>query len=207
MQSGLHVRRIRWFLDSPQCMAQSLITLERFRCRKTRKGGNLYLCKSHVLSHRIGRLAVLWIVLLIATRKHPWSLSLERTGGQAPASSRCWFGRRGSVCVSGNLSGSLQQRLPRRTSGVPTNLLIAMGISVATAVSAKSIAVKSAAAIAAAPAPLVAPPPSKSGIFSDDFGLPDLGKVQVVLWTAIAVGVFLAEVFAVISCPSCRRIL
>jgi hypothetical protein len=149
-------------------------------------------------------LAVLWIVLLIATRKHPWSLVIGEDG--RPSTSKFQMLVWTAAVVFAFLaiyqvrfSSGYRDELP----GVPTNLLIAMGISVATAVSAKSIAVKSAAAIAAAPAPLVAPPRSKSGIFSDDFGLPDLGKVQVVLWTAIAVGVFLAEVFAVISCPSC----
>jgi hypothetical protein len=93
--------------------------------------------------------------------------------------------------------------------GLPNNLLIAMGISVVTAVSAKSIAIssqaKSTATIAAAAAAgLPAAPaslPSQSGLFADDTGAPDLGKVQVILWTVIAVGVFLAEVFAIIHWP------
>jgi hypothetical protein len=85
-------------------------------------------------------------------------------------------------------------------------LLIAMGISVATTVSAKSIAVNSqaksdvaATAAASAGTPVPISPASQSGIFAGDSGTPDLGKVQVVLWTLITVGVFLSLVFATIN--------
>jgi len=157
-------------------------------------------------------LAALWLILLIATKKHPWALVIGEDG--RPSTSKFQMLVWTAAVVFAFLaiyqirfSSGYRQELP----GVPTNLLIAMGISVVTAISAKSIAVSSqakrdAAAAAAAAAGLPAapaPPPSQSGIFADDSGTPDLGKVQVVFWTVIAVGIFLAEVFAIIQCPNC----
>lgn len=151
----------------------------------------------------LGGLALMWVILRIATKKHPWALVIGEDG--RPSTSKFQMLVWTAAMVFAFLAiyqirFSCGQRdvLPN----VPQNVLIAMGISVATAVSAKSIAVKSAASVAAAPPPVVPEPASKSGIFSDDTGLPDLGKVQVVLWTFIAVGVFLAQVFAAIQNPN-----
>jgi len=176
-------------------------------------------------------LGVLWIVLWIATRRHPWALVIG-TDGQ-PSTSKFQM----LVWTAAVVFGYLAIYQIRFSSGyledlpdIPSNLLIAMGISVVTAVGAKSIAVSSqaksdatanaataTAATAAAtaantvaagltpiappPPPPPPPPPSQSGIFADDTGTPDIGKVQVVLWTAIAVGVFLSKVYAVIHNP------
>lgn len=146
-------------------------------------------------------LGALWLILLIATKKHPWALVIGEDG--RPSTSKFQMVLWTAAIVFAFLaiyeirfSNGYFQELP----GVPSNLLIAMGISVATSVSAKSIAVKAAAAssLSAVSTPT---PPGKSGIFCDDSGIPDLGKVQVVLWTLIAVGVFLAEVFALIQHP------
>ena len=156
----------------------------------------------------LGGLAVLWIIVLIATGKHPWALVIGKD--ERPSTSKfqmmVWTAASVFAFLAIYLirfSSGYRQDLP----GVPTYLLIAMGISVATTVSAKSIAVKSqdkkdADAYAAhLAAPPIKNPNGKSGIFSDDEGLPDIGKVQVVLWTLIAAGVFLAEVFALIQNP------
>jgi hypothetical protein len=155
-------------------------------------------------------LGAFWIILLIATRKHPWALVIGEDG--RPSTSKFQMLVWTAAVVFAFLaiyqirfSAGYSQEVP----GLPDNLLIAMGISVATAVSAKSIAVSSqakstatAAAAAAAGLPAApAKPPSKSGIFADDSGAPDLGKVQVVLWTVIAVAVFLTKVFSVIHSP------
>lgn len=156
-------------------------------------------------------LAAFWLILLIATRKHPWALVIGEDG--RPSTSKFQMLVWTAAVVFAFLaifqirfSSGYHDGLP----GIPTNLLIAMGMSVVTAVSAKSIAVGSqtnddaaAAGAAAAGVPVAAPPPSQSGIFSDDNGTPDLGKVQLVLWTVIAIGVFLSEVFATIHCPNC----
>jgi hypothetical protein len=156
-------------------------------------------------------LAAFWLILLIATRKHPWALVIGEDG--RPSTSKFQMLAWTAAVVFAFLaifqirfSSGYHDGLP----GIPANLLIAMGMSVVTAVSAKSIAVGSqadddaaAAGAAAAGAPVAPPTPSKSGIFSDDTGTPDLGKVQLVLWTVIAIGVFLSQVFATIHCPHC----
>lgn len=111
---------------------------------------------------------------------------------------------------------------------IPTNLLISMGISGASAVSAKAIATNApgaAARVAAARAAEVANPAeiaaakelaistevpllpgaqvsgllqqfllNQSGMLSDSSGKPDLGKVQILVWTLIALGIFLTSV-------------
>jgi hypothetical protein len=182
-------------------------------------------------------LGVFWLIQLIATGHHPWALVIGADGQPSTSKFQLLVWTAAVVfaflaiyevrCSKGDFTA-----LP----GLPQNLLIAMGISVVTAVSAKSIAVKAQAksdaqaktdaAAAAAAAPVVAavvangegeaaavvaavpvaavpavPDVSKSGIFTGDDGMPDLGKVQVVLWTFIAVGVFLSHVFALIQSP------
>jgi len=51
-------------------------------------------------------------------------------------------------------------------------------------------------------APQPCPPVDQSGIFADANGAPDLGKVQVVLWTTVAVGIFLNGIIAAINNPA-----
>jgi len=147
-------------------------------------------------------LGVLWVILLIATKKHPWALVLGEDN--EPSTSKFQM----LVWTAAVVFAFLAIYQIRFSSGnwselpaVPTNLLIAMGISVVTTISAKSIAVNEQARSVAAGRPLV--PTGKSGIFVDDAGKPDLGKVQVVLWTVIAVGVFLFKVGALINHPNC----
>jgi hypothetical protein len=164
-------------------------------------------------------LAALWLIVLVATNKHPWDLVIGEDG--RPSTSKFQMMVWTAAAVFSYLaiyqirfSSGFGQDLPV----TPTNLLIAMGISVVTAVSAKSIAVSSQAKSDAAAKTAVAdaakaglpppptPPRSLSGIFADDSGKPDLGKVQVVLWTVIAVGVFLSNVFVLIHSPGCPHI-
>ena len=176
----------------------------------------------------LGGLAAFWIILLIATKKHPWALVIGEDGQPSTSKFQMFIWTAAVVFAflaiyQVRFGAGFRDDLP----GIPDNLLIAMGISVVTAVSAKAIAMNSAsngASAAAAPAPpapapaapapdpalpAIGPPApapsasSKSGIFCDDEGRPDFGKVQLVLWTLIAVGVFLAEVFAKIHDPEC----
>jgi hypothetical protein len=156
-------------------------------------------------------LAVLWLIVRIAAGKHPWALVIGEDG--RPSTSKFQMIVWTAAVVFAFLaifqirfSSGYRQVLP----DVPTNLLIAMGISVATAVSAKSIAASyqaksdaAAAAAVAAGTPVADPMPSLSGILAGDTGTPDFGKVQLVLWTLIAVGVFLSEVFALINYHTC----
>ncbi len=100
---------------------------------------------------------------------------------------------------------------------VPSSLLIAMGISGATAVAAKAVTTTNlakgkvklafnAAAAAALPAGAArTPATTQGGVFQADDGSPDLGKIQMIVWTLIAIGVFLAQVFSKISAPSATK--
>jgi hypothetical protein len=164
-------------------------------------------------------LGAFWIILLIATRKHPWVLAIGEDG--RPSTSKLQMLIWTAAVIFAFLavfqirfSAGFTDRLP----DVPANLLIAMGISFTTAIAAKSIAVNSAnngdgsdsgsnsssaSAPPAAGVPTSGAAQNKSGIFCGDDGSPDLGKVQLMLWTIIAVGVFLSEVFALISHPTC----
>lgn len=146
-------------------------------------------------------LAVMWAILLIATKKHPWALVIGEDG--RPSTSKLQMLVWTAAVIFAFLAiYQVRFALGYRGDlpGVPTNLLLAMGISVVTAVSAKSIAVKAAAV---ASTPTTPASSGKSGIFCDDSGMPDMGKVQVMLWTLIAVGIFLAEVFAILQSPNC----
>jgi hypothetical protein len=162
-------------------------------------------------------LAVSWLVVLVATRKHPWALVIGEDG--RPSTSKFQMLVWTAAVVFAFLaiyeirfSSGFGEDLP----ATPTNLLIAMGISVVTTVSAKAIAVNSqsdaAAAVAVVPTAVAAAPPAapilpnQGGIFTDDAGRPDIGKVQVVLWTVIAVGVFLSNVFVLIHSPGSPHI-
>jgi hypothetical protein len=152
-------------------------------------------------------LFVFWLIIGVASRFKPSILFLGADG--RPSTSKLQM----VVWTAAVVFSYLAVSWARYRLGVhgpmvalPDNLLIAMGVSGATAVSAQAIAISSAAKAAALPAaaPVVTPlgkvypaPPaatSQSGIVADDSGNPDLGKIQVVIWTMIAVGVFLFKV-------------
>jgi len=88
--------------------------------------------------------------------------------------------------------------------GLPDNVLIVMGISATTAVVAKGIAVSNAAAAAKAAGIAVAPGSgtvlvsraagAAAGLFQGDDGMPDLGKVQLMIWTLIGICIYLTKV-------------
>ena len=158
----------------------------------------------------LGGLCLFWIILYRATQKHPWSLTMGEDN--RPSTSKFQMLVWTSAVVFAYLAIYQIRFSQHHTEGlpaIPQNLLIAMGISAATTVSAKAIAVSSdkaakskAAAALLAGLPLPARKASLSGIFQDDDGSPDLGKVQVVLWTLIAVGVFLSGVFVEMYSPN-----
>jgi hypothetical protein len=190
-------------------------------------------------------LGAFWLILLIATGQHPWSLTIGEDG--RPSTSKfqmlVWLG----TVVFAYLAiyeVRFSHGHPEGLPEIPQNLLIAMGISVATTIAAKAIAVNSsnkaaastgagagttpalvaagtsvvaavagpgevaAVVVTPAAAPPVAPVVAAAGsvdqsdIFRDFTGSADLGKVQVVLWTFIAVGIFLCGVVTAINHPA-----
>jgi hypothetical protein len=95
---------------------------------------------------------------------------------------------------------------------ITPNLVIAMGISIITRVSAKAITVNQLSNNAIVKIPLADVAGNEAGskgwvlhwdtlrfLFVDDAGRPELGKIQVMAWTFIAVRVYLAEWYAQIN--------
>jgi hypothetical protein len=90
---------------------------------------------------------------------------------------------------------------------LPVNVLIAMGFSATTAVAAKGITVSyigngqvakaSAGTTLANNLKAVATGPG--AIFQDDDGIPDLSKIQMMLWTVVAIGIYIMRVVAAIN--------
>jgi hypothetical protein len=84
-------------------------------------------------------------------------------------------------------------------TNMPANLLTVLGFSTGTAAAAKGITagyVQSGR--------LVQPPPgsAKSGLVTDDSGAPDLSKLQIVAFTLIAIGIFVATlIHQIVSNP------
>jgi hypothetical protein len=88
--------------------------------------------------------------------------------------------------------------------GLPDNVLIVMGISATTAIAAKGIAVSNASAAAKAVGTPIVPGAgtvvvssaagSAAGLFQGDDGMPDLGKVQLMIWTLIGICIYLTKV-------------
>lgn len=75
--------------------------------------------------------------------------------------------------------------------GWSPNVLLSMGISAATVVAAKAIVSNNVANGSL----VKLDPNGKGGIFEDDDGSPDLAKVQLMIWTIIAIGVYLVSVY------------
>jgi hypothetical protein len=137
-------------------------------------------------------LAVLWVVIGIATSFNILKLFEGQDG--RPSTSKFQFFLWTAAVVFSYLAifatPSKGQFVFTPLDGPCDNLLIAMGISGATAVTAKAIAANNAAKGLHPKPPL----DGNGGIFEGDDGNPDLGKIQMVVWTLIAVGVFLAGV-------------
>ena len=73
---------------------------------------------------------------------------------------------------------------------VPTNVLTVLGFSSVTMATAKGIKVSYLSAQKVTPAP----PGSTGGLVKDDNGVPELAKLQIVGFTLVALGIFLATV-------------
>lgn len=156
-------------------------------------------------------LAVFWFAVAVATHFHPLRIVVGEDG--IPSTSKFQFFMWTAVVVFSYIalfclrpqSGGYIPLEP-----VPANLLIAMGISAATAVGAKAIAAQGAPPPAAPPAVVVAAGTTAEGnqavvvtaqaqtlggLLLEDDGSPDLAKIQLVIWTFIALAIYLFFVF------------
>ncbi len=157
-------------------------------------------------------LVVFWVVIgLFSGSWNP--LKLFEGTDKRPSTSKFQFCLWTAAVVFGYLAIFAANGWKPLTNGVPQNLLIAMGISAATAVSAKAVtttnlakgktkpAYDAAAARAAAPGAPRTAATTPGGVFQSDDGTPDLGKIQMVIWTLIAIGVFLSQVSVHVKAP------
>jgi hypothetical protein len=82
-------------------------------------------------------------------------------------------------------------------SDIPVNLLTVLGFSTGTAAAAKGITAGyvQTGKVAKTGAPANPTPATTGGIFQDDSGGPELAKIQMIAFTIIAIGIFLATVF------------
>jgi hypothetical protein len=158
--------------------------------------------KWHAVFIALGVILLLWIFASVSTGSwNPWKL-VEGADGSPSTSKLQWL-----VWIVAIVFAYVVLWVARAEGGnyaalsnVPTNLLAVLGFSTGTAVAAKGItsgqvnskkvAKPTAAAATAGTGGGAAP----GGIFMDDSGAPELAKIQIVGFTTIAVGIFLATV-------------
>ena len=82
---------------------------------------------------------------------------------------------------------------------LPSNVLIAMGLSSFTAIAAKQITTANVANGQAVKPPKIDQPPNPGELLSDDSGYPELSKMQLLAWTLLAIGIYLGQVVTNVS--------
>lgn len=144
-------------------------------------------------------IAILWIFVRASTGSwNPWRL-VEGADGAPSTSKLQWFVWLLVIIYSYALLWTVRAFGGDYSalSHVPTNLLAVLGFSGGTMVAAKGITSSQVSSKQVAKRSkstavgAVAPP---GGILADDSGEPELAKVQIVGFTIIAVGIFLATV-------------
>jgi hypothetical protein len=158
----------------------------------------------------LGVLVLLYLFTIVSSRSwNPWKL-VEGADGSASTSKLQWFVWLTVIIFAYAVLWVLRAKQGNYSaiSDVPVNLLTVLGFSTGTAAAAKGItsgyvqtgrvakttAKQNAAAQAAAGKQGAAAAASKGGILTDDNGTPELAKIQMMGFTLIAVGVFLATV-------------
>jgi hypothetical protein len=139
--------------------------------------------------------AIVYVGLCLAfARQHPLRL-IEGFDGRLSTSKAQWF-----LWTAAVVFGYVAVYTARAVNGdhnalsnVPHNVLIALGFSTTTAVAAKGITAgyKGAGNVVKLPATSS----SAADLVSDDSGTPDLSKTQLLIFTLIAVGIFIVNVF------------
>jgi hypothetical protein len=81
-------------------------------------------------------------------------------------------------------------------SDIPSNLLLAMGLSVGTTLAAKFV---TGTQVRSGKVNKQIMDNPKGGIFLNDDGEPDLSKIQMIAWTFVAVGIYLISVYEIIN--------
>lgn len=155
-------------------------------------------------------LAVFWFAVALATHFHALRIVVGEDG--IPSTSKFQFFMWTAVIVFSYIAlFCLRPKMGGYVplEPIPTNLLIAMGISAATAVGAKAIAVQggppapaTTTVVATAATPggnqavvVTASADKLGGLLLEDDGSPDLAKIQLMVWTFIAIAIYLFFVF------------
>jgi hypothetical protein len=142
-------------------------------------------------------IVVLWIFASVTSRSwNPWKL-VEGADGRPSTSKFQWL-----VWLVAILFAYVVLWVVRARQGdwdaisdVPTNLLLVLGFSTGTMAAAKGITtgyVQSAKVAKTPTAPTATQSATTSGILVSDTGDPDISKVQMIGFTFVAVGIFLA---------------
>ena len=145
--------------------------------------------------------AVLWVAMGIASSFNPAKLVTGSDG--TLSTSKCQFVLWTVVIVFSYLVIFSYHAKAANFVGLdlPQNVANVLGISATTAVAAKGIAVSQATAAAKAMGARIIPGSgavkipgavqSLAGLFQADDGSPDLGKIQLMIWTQIGIVVYL----------------
>jgi hypothetical protein len=164
----------------------------------------------------LGCALLLWFLIGLASTGGPWQIVIGEDG--RPSTSKFQLLLWTLIAVFAYAAIEYMRMHAHNFSSmlsVPPNLLIAIGISGGTAIAAKAIAVNAApdppTVTVAAVGPIETPAGPREaavvatthtgvlqkdvgGLLQGDDGKPDLGKLQVITWTGIAVAVFLVRV-------------
>lgn len=147
-------------------------------------------------------LGLLWLMIGIATSFSMIKLVCGVDG--RPSTSKCQFLMWTAAMIFCYLvvySYHIHRNHFSPIEGWSPNVLLSMGISAATAVAAKAIVSNNVSNGSL----VKSNPNGKGGIFEDDDGSPDLAKVQLMIWTIIAIGVYLVSVYHNLSAE--KRVL
>jgi IPT/TIG domain len=144
----------------------------------------------------LGAAAVLWLVYGVCCSWNPMQLVEGADGRPSTSKFQFWLW---TIVIIPTFCGLYAIRLVAHGPAVdgywPRNLLIVMGMSVATTAAAKGITVGYIASDRLVKTSV--PSGSKwtlTTIMQDDQGFPDLSKVQMLAWTLIAVVIYIAAV-------------
>ena len=138
----------------------------------------------------LGVLAVIALIAAIPTKGRLWQL-VDGADGRASSSKFQWLLWIVVIAFAYTVLWVLRAKQGDYTaiSQVPVNLLTLLGFSTGTAAAAKGITAGYVQSSKLAKP--VAGNDAKGGLLQDDSGVPDLGKLQMIAFTLIAVGVFL----------------
>jgi len=146
-------------------------------------------------------LAVLWILYWLVTRQaNPLKLA-EGHDERLSISKFQWFVW--TIVVVFSYIAIVVARGGTILEEIPSNLLIAMGMSTGTMAVAKGVtsAYVASGTVTKTKKPEAKPvkQPYLAELIADDAGFPDLSKAQLLTWTTVAIGVFIFRVVDAIS--------